>query len=76
MRKEPVDQLTVIAEPLNTMTIAGQDDVLPHGPSPQGHPESGRHRAQDVGPYKARACPWAEGRLTGTWLIQDAYFGV
>ena len=35
MRKEPVDQLTVRAAPLDTVTIAGQHHTLPHRPSPR-----------------------------------------
>jgi len=36
MRKEPIDQLTVPAAPLDTVTIAGQHDTLPHRRLPPG----------------------------------------
>ena len=76
MRKEPVDQLTVRPATLDTVTIAGQDNMPPHSPPPGAWPESGRRNPPSRGSPTIRACRRAEGRLTGTRLSHEHPVGV
>jgi len=68
MRKEPVDQLTVRAAPLDPVTITDQPHTLPHQPSPGTPDLSVNPPAPRCGTSAVRACRRAEGRLTGIFF--------
>src|SRR5690242_8158300 len=76
MREEPVDQITVRAIALDTVTIADQHHTLPHRPSPGTPDLSVTAPAPRWGMSRSPGVSPGEGRLTGTWLIQDEPVGV
>jgi hypothetical protein len=76
MRKELVDQLTIRAAPLDTVTIANQHHTLPHRPSAEHLTSVSPPRLPDVGRQAVWARRRAERRLTETWLIHDEPVGV